>query len=284
MQSLLIKVNVPQKTSFSINRYKYNEKFPGIWQFHDEFELTLIIKSSGSRMVGDNIDSFREGDLVFLGKSLPHTWRNDDTLAPRCAEALVIHFMEGFLGNKFFEVPEMYKIKRLLNRSTRGLSIVGNTNKNIAVLMQKIERESGSQSIIDLLTILQTLAESEEMEELSTEGFVNSMNLTDSDRLKRVYEYIMNHFDEDLNLGKAASIAHMSPSAFSRYFKSRTRKSFTEFVIEMKIGYSCKLLINEKLSVADACYKSGFRNLSNFNQHFKEIIGFTPKKYQSLHE
>jgi AraC-like DNA-binding protein len=93
----------------------------------------------------------------------------------------------------------------------------------------------------------------------------------------------MNHFDEDLNLNNAAEVANMSPSAFSRYFKSRTRKSFTQFVIEMKIGYCCKLLINEKLSIAEVCYRSGFQNLSNFNQHFKDITGLTPKKYQSLH-
>jgi AraC-like DNA-binding protein/quercetin dioxygenase-like cupin family protein len=280
MQPVLIKVNVPQKASFSINRYKYDDKFPGIWHFHDEFELTLITKSKGSRLVGDNIDNFKEGDLVLLGKNLPHTWRNESSDG---SEALVIHFFDNFLGDNFFEAPEMYKVKRLLSHSRHGLNILGSTNKRVVELMNNIERCSGSQTIIDLLTILQEIAESEEFEGISSEGFANSMNLKDSDRLKRVYEYIMNHFDEDLNLNKAAAVANMSPSAFSRYFKSRTRKSFTQFVIEMKIGYCCKLLINEKLSIADVCYKSGFQNLSNFNQHFKDITGLTPKRYQSLH-
>ncbi|HEX8378631.1 MAG TPA: AraC family transcriptional regulator [Pedobacter sp.] len=280
MQPVLIKVNVPQKASFSINRYKYDDKFPGIWHFHDEFELTLITKSNGSRLVGDNIDNFKEGDLVLLGKNLPHTWRNESSHG---SEALVIHFFDNFLGDEFFEAPEMYKVKRLLSHSRHGLNILGSTNKRVVELMNNIERCAGSQTIISLLTILQEIAESEEFEGISSEGFANSMNLKDSDRLKRVYEYIMNHFDEDLNLNKAAAVANMSPSAFSRYFKSRTRKSFTQFVIEMKIGYCCKLLINEKLSIADVCYKSGFQNLSNFNQHFKDITGLTPKRYQSLH-
>jgi AraC-like DNA-binding protein len=280
MQPVLIKVNVPQKASFSINRYQYEQKFPGIWHFHDEFELTLIVKSSGSRLVGDSIDSFKEGDMVLLGKSLPHTWRND---TPNGSEALVIHFFDNFLGDKFFDIPEMYKVKRLLNQSGRGLKIVGKTNTRVVDLMSKVENDEGSQNIIHLLSILQELAESDEVEEISSEGFANSMNLKDSDRLKRVYEYIMTHFHEDINLNKAAAVANMSPSAFSRYFKSRTRKSFTQFVIELKIGYCCKLLIDEKLSVADVCYKSGFQNLSNFNQHFKEITGLTPKRYQSRH-
>jgi AraC-like DNA-binding protein len=280
MQPVLIKVNIPQKASISINRYHYQEKFPGIWHFHNELELTLITKSSGSRLVGDNIDSFKEGDLVLLGKNLPHTWRNDSSTG---AEALVIHFFDDFLGDKFFEIPEMYKLKRLLSHSGRGLHILGKTHEKVVKLMDSIEHSSGSHTIINLLSILQEVAESDEVEEISSEVFAQSLNLKDSDRLKSVYEYVMNHFDEDLNLHKAAAIANMTPNAFSRYFKSRTRKSFTQFVIEMKISYCCKLLINENLSIADVCYKSGFQNLSNFNQHFKDITGLTPKKYQSLH-
>ncbi|MBN8861517.1 MAG: AraC family transcriptional regulator [Sphingobacteriales bacterium] len=284
MQPLLIKVNVPQKSSFSINRYAYEDKFPGIWHFHEEFELTLIEKSSGSRMVGDNIDRFKPGDLIFIGKNLPHTWRNDNLAEKQSTEALVIHFVEDFWGQHFFQLPEMYKIKRLMERSKRGLRITGDTNKKIVRLMRKIEMVSGSSwSVIYLLTILQVLAETNEAEELSTEGFINSIKLADSDRLKCVYEYIMNNFLEGLDLVQAASIANMSPTSFSRYFKSRTRKSFTQFVIEMKIGYACKLLINEKKTVSEVCYESGFQNLSNFNYQFKDITGLTPKKYQLAH-
>src|SRR5690349_10245046 len=123
MQPLLIKVNVPQKSSFSINRYRYDDQFPGIWHFHDEFELTLIEKSLGSRMVGDHIERFKVGDLVLIGKNLPHTWRNDEESKAAVSEALVIHFLEDFLGETFFSLPEMYKIKRLLERSKRGLKI-----------------------------------------------------------------------------------------------------------------------------------------------------------------
>ncbi|MBX3253215.1 MAG: AraC family transcriptional regulator [Chitinophagaceae bacterium] len=283
MQPLLIKVNVPQKSSFSINRYSYKDHFPGIWHFHEEYELTLIEKSCGSRMVGDHIERFKVGDLIFIGKNMPHTWRNDEDGAEGVSEALVIHFLEDFLGDTFFGLPEMYKIRRLLERARRGLKIPEPVSRKIAGLMKKVEAADGAQKVLLLLDVLLLLSESEQLEELSSEGFTNSMNYNDSDRLKRVYEYIMNNFQEDVSLSKAASVAHMSPTAFSRYFKSRTRKSYTQFVIEMKIGYACKLLINEKMSVAEVCYKSGFQNLSNFNQQFKSITGLTPKKYQTLH-
>lgn len=283
MQPLLIKVNVPQKSSFSINRYSYSDQFPGIWHFHDEYELTLIEKSNGSRMVGDHIERFKVGDLVLIGKSLPHTWRNDDEKTSDTSDALVIHFLEDFLGDSFFDLPEMYKIKRLLERSKRGLKVSESLTPKIARLMKQIEGAVGAERVLQLLHILKLLSESTQLEELCSEGFTNSINYTDADRLKRVYEYIMNNFQEDVSLSKAASVAHMSPTAFSRYFKGRTRKSYTQFVIEMKIGYACKLLINEEMSVAEVCYRSGFQNLSNFNQQFKSITNLTPKKYQTLH-
>ncbi|MET6998224.1 AraC family transcriptional regulator [Chitinophaga defluvii] len=283
MQPLLIKVNVPQKASFSINRYCYADRFPGIWHFHDEYELTLIEESTGSRMVGDHIERFKAGDLVFIGKNLPHTWRNDEPNAQGKSEALVIHFLENFLGAPFFDLPEMHKIKNLLERSRRGIKIEGVVADQVATLMKRIETTTGVDRVLDLLLILKVLSEYENLDVLSSEGFTNSINYTDSDRLKRVYEYIMNNFQEDVSLSKAASVAHMSPTAFSRYFKGRTRKPYTQFVIEMKIGYACKLLINEKMSVAEVCYQSGFQNLSNFNQQFKSITNLTPKKYQSMH-
>ncbi|MFT3748845.1 MAG: AraC family transcriptional regulator [Agriterribacter sp.] len=284
MQPLLIKVNVPQKSSFSVNRYSYDDQFPGLWHFHEEYELTLIVKSKGSRMVGDHIESFKAGDLVFIGKNLPHTWRNDIQESTGVSEALVIHFLEDFLGGHFFILPEMHKIKNLMERSKRGLKIKEHTAKKIVPLMKAIEATQGAERVIALINILHILSESEEhLEELCSEGFTNSINYTDADRLKRVYQYIMNNFQEDVSLSKAASVANMSPTAFSRYFKVRTRKSYTQFVIELKIGYACKLLINEKMSVAEVCYKSGFQNLSNFNQQFKTITNLTPKKYQSLH-
>lgn len=128
MQPVLIKVDIPQEASFSINCYSYEDRFPGIWQFHNEYELTLILKSRGTRMVGDNIDRFKEGDFIFIGKNLPHTWRTDNIYPYEKAEALVIHFLENFLGDHFFDAPEMFKIRKLLERSKRGLKICGSTS------------------------------------------------------------------------------------------------------------------------------------------------------------
>ena len=283
MQPVLIKVNISQESSFSVNRYLYEDKFPGIWQFHDEYELTLILQSNGTRIVGDHIDRFKGGDLVFVGKNSPHTWRNDNENSFSKAEALVVHFLENFLGNNFFDAPEMKKIKLLLQKSKRGLSIVGNTRRRIEKLLLNMENTSGAEKLITFLTILHILSDSAELIELSSEGFAKSINQSHCERLSNVYAFIMNNFQNEIHLGQAAAVANMSPTAFSRYFKNRTRQSFSSFLINIRIGYACKLLMNEDRTVSQACYECGFQNLSNFNQQFKEHIRLTPKKYQLLH-
>lgn len=280
---MLIKINMPGRSSFSLNRSVFYDGFPGIWHFHDEYEMTLILSSSGSRMVGDSIERFTPGDLTFIGKNLPHTWRNDEPRHNEKSEVLVLHFLDGFLGDSFFNIPEMEKLKTLIQRSHRGIKITGKTRDHIAGQLLRLEHISGVERIITVLSMLHSLSESDELYDLSSEGFVSSIDELGSNRLNRVYEYIMNNFQSGIGLVEVAAVANMSPAAFSRYFKSRTRKSFTQFIIELKVGYACKLLMKDDISVTQVCYECGFLNLSNFNKQFKEITKITPKKYQLIH-
>lgn len=218
MQPMLIKVNVPQKASFSVTRSIFYDGFPGVWHFHNEYELTLIVESSGSRMVGDNIDRFTDGDLIFIGKNLPHTWRNDEIHAFKKSEVLVLHFLDHFLGNGFFELPEMEKIRRLMDRSHRGIRITGKTRDEIALLLVKMEHAEDAEKIILLLTILNLLTVSDDLSDLSSEGFANSIDDSGSDRLNQVYEYIMNHFQEDISLVKGGRSCQHEPNGLQQVF------------------------------------------------------------------
>lgn len=283
MQPMLIKINMPGRSSISLNRSVFYDGFPGIWHFHDEYELTLILSSSGSRMVGDSIDRYIPGDLTFIGKNLPHTWLNDEHRHNEKSEVLVMHFLEGFLGESFFNIPEMEKLKLIIKRSHRGIKITGKTRDHIAGQLLRLEHVNGVERIITVLSMLNTLADSDELYDLSSEGFVSSIDELGSNRLNRVYAYIMNNFKDGIGLVDVAAVANMSPAAFSRYFKSRTRKSFTQFIIELKVGHACKLLMKEDITVTQVCYECGFLNLSNFNKQFKEITKITPKKYQLIH-
>jgi AraC-like DNA-binding protein/quercetin dioxygenase-like cupin family protein len=283
MDPQLLKVNRPDTISFSVNKFNYINKFPGIWHYHPEYELTLILNSRGTRFVGDNIDRYKEGDLVFIGKNLAHTWKTDspsDKLSLGTAEALVIHFQEDFLGKYFFSIPELSSIKSLLNTSQQGIKITGQTQSNISQQMKSFYKLDGTHRILNLLSILNTMAESSNLSILSSEGYCNYIHDGDSVRLNKVHEYIVNNFRKFIRLSDVAEVANMCPTAFSRYFTQRMRKPFSQFVNEIKIGYACKLLMGNRFSISQICYECGFQNVSNFNKQFKNITGITPKQYQ----
>ncbi|WP_138991194.1 AraC family transcriptional regulator [Larkinella sp. C7] len=284
MDPLLLKVKKTETDSFSVNYFKYNGPFPGLWHYHSEYELTLIVKSSGTRFVGDHIDRYNENDLIFIGKNLAHTWKSDSSKEkPQSSEALVIHFKKDFLGNSFFKTPELYAIEQFLQLSQRGIKIMGKTQTEVIDQMYQIQTLSGVHKLIKLLQILCLLADSKELTLLSSEGYNLNINEKTNDRLNKVLAYIMNNFKSSIRLIDAADIANMSPTAFSRYFKQRMQKPFSQFVNELKVGYACKLLMLHKFSIQQICFECGFQNVSNFNKQFKSFTELSPKQFQLKH-
>lgn len=284
MDPLLLKVNKTETDSFSVNHFKYTGSFPGLWHYHSEYELTLIVKSSGTRFVGDHIDRYTENDLIFIGKNLAHTWKTDSSKEKnQSSEALVIHFKEDFLGKTFFTTPELYAVEKFLQLSQRGIKIIGKTQAAIIEHIHQIQALSGVNKLIKLLQILSLLAESKELVLLSSEGYSQYINENTNDRLNKVHAYIMNNFKSSIRLADAADVANMSPTAFSRYFKQRMQKPFSQFVNELKVGYACKLLMSHKFSIQQICFECGFQNVSNFNKQFKSYTELSPKQFQLKH-
>lgn len=141
-------------------------------------------------------------------------------------------------------------------------------------------RMEGPSRIIELLTILNKLAETKEKELLASPGFVHHFKTSGSDQITKVCDYIMQNFTSDLTLRNVARIANMTPNAFCSFFKQRTRKTFVNFVNEVRVGYACKLLTGDQYNISEICYMSGFQNLSNFNRQFKKILNKTPHQYR----
>jgi AraC-like DNA-binding protein len=191
----------------------------------------------------------------------------------------VIHFREDFLGSAFMQATEMQKIVQLFRRSMMGLNITGATRALVSERMYHLLDLQGMDRLIMLLGILNILAQSTEMEMLSS-AEVAGQNSQDNDRLNKVFDYVMTHFRNEIKLEEIAEIVHMSYSGFCRYFKNRTKKNFTHFVNEVRIGYSCKLLLEKDVSVAGACYGAGFNNLANFNEQFKKFLKVTPYQFK----
>jgi len=282
MKPILRKVDTGYNYSFSIREdiypYLYNH-----WHYHPEAELTLIRKGNGMRLVGDSIEQFNDGDLILLGSNLPHMWRSDAAYFKNVpglqVEAIAIHFKNEFWGGDFLNLPELRMIKELLNKSARGLKINGKTKAKVAAKMELALKAHGAQRIEFLLSMLDTIASSKEYIILSSAGFGKTYDLDNTEKINLIYTYTFNNFQRKITVEEAASVANLSPHSFCRYFKSRTLKTYWQFLLEVRIGYACRLLIENKQGVSKVCGMCGFNNLSNFNRQFKIVTGTTPLRY-----
>ncbi|MFX1706821.1 AraC family transcriptional regulator [Chitinophaga sp. CC14] len=286
MKPILRKVDTGHNYSFSIREdifpYLYNH-----WHYHPEIELTLIRKGSGMRLVGDSMERFEDGDLVLLGSELPHMWRSDaiyfQDQPGLQIEAIAIHFSDQFWGAGFLDLPELKAVKELLTKARHGIRIHGVTRELISREMENILKAGKVQRISSLLNILDTIAGSKDCTLLSSIGFASSYNIINTDNINKIYHYTFNNFRNKITLKEVAAAANVSPNSFCRYFKSRTLKTYWQFLMEVRIGYACKLLIENNLPMSQVGYTCGFNNLSNFNRQFKLLTQKTPLQYQKVY-
>lgn len=284
MKAQLVNRSIIQHKSFNLENHT-NENFLKVWHYHPEVELILVREGTGTRFIGDSIENFRPGEIVLIGKSLPHLWLYDeicleDDSDPK-AKTQVIHFHEKFTAG-LSKFPEMTDIIDLFDKASRGISFK-ESNKCIIQTIDKMFELHGYDKVIALLDVLKYLSEQKEYNMLSSAGYVKSFRERKNSKIVPVYEYVMNNFTERIRLNKAADLANMNPSAFSRYFKRIHKKTFTKYVNEVKIGYACKLLIEQKYNISEVCYRSGFNNVSNFNRQFKSLKKMTPTEFIKRH-
>lgn len=271
-------------------KYLVAPHFDPNWHFHPEYQLFLVVKGTGTRFIGDHVGAFREGDLVFTGPNLPHLWQSDheyfESQNEKVTEGIVIYFPENFLGKEFLQKAEMYRVRQLLSLANRGLQIDGPVHASVVELMHALLAATDFDRVLTLLNLLNRIANSTDYRLLATDGYSNSLKENETDRMNRVHAYVMKNFREKITLDQVASIANMSPSSFSRYFKVHANKTFSDFLTEIRVGHSCKLLIHQKMNVSQICYDSGFGTLSNFNRQFKAVTQYSPLEYRkkySLH-
>ena len=257
------------------------------WHFHPHYQLFTVIKGTGTRFIGDDIRHFEEGDTVFLGPNMPHLWRSDRNYFEKESqlqtEGIVVYFKEDFLGTDFFEKPEMFAIKNFLKNSERGLDISGTLGEEMVRDLNELLGLTGFEGISKLLNILHKLSVTNDYQYISSSNYTNTHKISETERMRIVHEYVLKHFKENINLSTVASLSNMTEAAFCRYFKSRTNKTFSDFVKEIRIGNACKILQDENKSISQTCYESGYNTVSNFNNQFKSLKGVSPLQYQKLY-
>lgn len=248
------------------------------------YELILVLEGKGKRCSIDHVSDFGPGDLVFIAPGLPLVYRSAEGYhqneSGSGCRAISIRFRENFLGGFFFDIPEMSLIKSLFHSAKRGIRFHGSTRATVQSRLQEVARShEGFDKLSALLGILHLLSKSEEKEFLSARPIIGH-RLSDNDRLVKVYDYVVANFNRNICINEVAALLTMAPTAFSRYFRKKTGKTFNLFLKEMRVEHAYMLLIADNFKVAQIGKICGFGNLSNFNRQFKNITELTPLSYK----
>jgi len=286
MKPLLKIINKEQQDVFQLMRVCEPHFFPAL-HFHPECEIMLVLKGTGIRFVGDSMERFQPGDLVFYGRDIPHFYQNDrnfhQQVSDSAAQAMVIYFKEDFL-KELWDMPNVIQLKKLFANSKRGIKFTGRSKIALERQIKQLgEHKDSLAKLIDLLSILQIMADAKEYDLLSSRGFILPVDEDECKRMNNVYQYIINRYADNPSLEDVSTIANMSPSAFCRYFKQHSNKTYTQFLNEIKIGNACKLLMDGRLPISQICFEVGFNNFTHFNAQFRRIVGITPSQYQRQH-
>lgn len=254
------------------------------WHFHPEIELLYCIRGKGTNFIGNSIRSIEEGEILLIGKNLPHTRQRDreSYLLPDVPEpeSIVVQFREDFLGSDFLRVREFRHLDALFQRALRGLQFRGATRESLSKKLMSLKLRQETAAILLLLEILDEMARSEEFIFLNPEKYVSDAHEKSAQKINKVYHYTIANFRNAITLADVAALTSHSIAGFCRYFKTRTRKSYFQYLTEVRIAYACELLREGQLDVTRVCFASGFNNLSHFHKQFKKTVLMTPSAYR----
>lgn len=279
----IVREHPPRASTESWYQYvRAESSFPFNWHNHREHELTLVRRGHGRRFVGDNVESYGPGDLVFLGADLPHTWQSDD-LPAGPNETVCIQLCPDFLGAELIRRPEFAAVGRLFDDAAHGLAFPDDVARAVTTLTADLDALALDVRTITLLSVLVTLARANEdgrTRRLATAGFSPVLRNDQRDRLDRVCRMVAEHYSEPLTLGRAAHEAGMAPASFSRLFSRGIGRSFTEHLTDVRVDAARQRLRHTDAPIAAIAHRCGFANLANFNRRFRDAVGTTPSSYR----
>jgi AraC-like DNA-binding protein len=274
MKTLIQKIHLEEHESFACRTYK-TPNFETNWHIHEEHELIVITKGNGTAMIGDYIGPYNTGDVFFLAGNLPHWFRKNQ--AKTTGSAKVTHFTKKIFGNEFLLNPEMKHIASLLQKN-HGLQFEKKAKKEIADTITAIEIAEGFQRFNLLLQCLYKISIAYK-HQLLTANFLDAGNKVNP-AIEKIIDYSFKHYLEPITLQNVAAVAEMSIPTFCRFFKKNIKKTYFEFLQDIRISHACKLLTNTNKSIMEICYESGYNSWAHFSKQFKEIKQVTPSAYR----
>ena len=278
MKPLLQKLPLSENSSFVCRTYR-TPYFETPWHQHDEFEIVMVQEGIGNALIGDYFGEYKPGDVFFLGSNLPHWFRKSDH--NQTGSALVVHFLPEFWGKPFLSLPEMQAVCELFTLSKRGLKLHDAARQRVGGLLNEMEVSQGVTTIYLLLRCFEEMIQAPDASlELLGSGTAIYKALSEANPIARVFEYTFANFQREISLQEVADLVSMSCSTFCRHFKQSTKRTYIDFLKEVRIGNACRLLTESDRSVLEICYESGYNNMSNFSKQFRELKQMTPLLYR----
>ncbi len=273
-------INPEFGSSYSVKQYL--DPCPDLktpfWHFHPEMEVVYVKGGDGKRHIGNHLSYYQKGDLIFIGSNLPH-YGFTDRLTGNESET-IIQIKKDFLGDDFFKIPEMKEINLLFEKAKYGISFTGKAKFEIGAQIESLPQLSSFERLVKLMSILQSMATTDDYFLLNAIGYSFEANLEDNDRPELIYAYVRKNFLDPISLEMIGTEVSMTVPAFCRYFKRLSGKTFTKFVNEYRVVHACKLINEKRMSITEICFRSGFNNFSHFTKVFKEITGKNPSAYR----
>jgi len=282
MSALFEKIVLKEDATISIGVFQDNLN-KSTWHYHDNYEISFITEGTGKRIVADSIEEFQPGDLVFIGRNLPHVWLVDVeqfTTNLRKLEMVYLQFPMEVINSEMLKLPEFKNISSALSLSERGIKITGETLNEVSEIMLQLPYLGSFERFLQFLKLIDIIGRSENIVQLASKEFVNKQFSYKNKRIAAIHEYLMRNYQKNIDLVQIASLVNMAEGSVCRFFKTQVGMTIFEYLNQIKIEFACKLLMNKNMSVMDVAFDSGFNNLSHFNKQFKKNTGLTPLEYK----
>jgi len=283
MTASLKKINVNEDESFYIGIFQDNME-KSTWHYHNNYEISFITEGSGKRIVADSIEEFQPGDLVFIGRNLPHVWISDKeihTPTTRSLEMVFLQFTSEVFSSQLLSLPELKYVAKAIELSERGIQIVGQTLNEVSEIMLQLPYLKSFDRMLHFFRLMDIIGRSETNIPLASKEFLKLRFKTGNKRIAAIHEYLMNNYREEVDLKRLAELVNMAEGSLCRFFKMNMGMTVFEYLNQLKVELACKLLMDNDLSILEVCLDSGYNNLSHFNKQFRKINGIPPSEYRN---
>jgi AraC-like DNA-binding protein len=258
----------------------YHAQFDYPIHFHPEYEINLVFSTSGKRFIGNSIEKYKNIDIALIGSNVMHAWTGESQ--QKNARVITLQFPRDFLGNKLIESSEMGSIRNLLDDSKHGVVFSGMSLLSLKKSIIRLTKTKGFNRIVDFLLLLDEMSKSKYRVVDNDPAFTTEKIVHRDIRILEICDYLKNNYQKKIRINGIADKMNMTASAFSHYFKKHTYRSFTDYLIDIRISRACQMLQGTDLSIAQVSERAGFNNISNFNKLFKIRKKTTPKEFRKV--